>query len=242
MPKKTPTQSDFPPNLTLTITPPQPPPPPTRPAPNILLLLHGLGDTSASFTTFGRALNLPETTILTLQAPTRLPLDLPGFHWGDDIAFDSQTGSLDMDAGFARATRMLVEVVRGVLVGKCGYALQEIVVLGFGQGGMLGVVLGRELALGGVVSIGAPYPLSGGVVGVKSRTPVLLVAGRDSGVVGDGAVRRTEGVFEVVEVARYARRGDGMPRSREEMLPVMGFLARRLRSWRGVPEGFVEVS
>jgi hypothetical protein len=60
--------------------------------------------------------------------------------------------------------------------------------------------------------------------------------------VSDGAVRRTEQVFEFVDVARYARKGDGMPKSRDEMMPVMRFLARRLRSWQGVPEGSVEIS
>lgn len=251
MPTKLPSQSDFPPSLTLTITPPQQPPPqsPHRTPPNLLLLLHGLGDTSASFTSFARALNLPETTVLTLQAPAPLPFDLPGFHWGDDVTFDSATGSLDMDAGFDRAARLLVdEVVRGVLVRKCGYALRDILVFGFGQGGMAGLVCARELgtaqedALAGVVSIGAPYPLSGKVVGGKNRTPVLLVAGRESRAVSDAAVRRTKEVFEFVEVQRYARRGDGMPQSRNEMLPVMQFFARRLRSWQGVPAGSVEIT
>ncbi|KAE8374219.1 Alpha/Beta hydrolase protein [Aspergillus bertholletiae] len=266
MPTKTPTQSDFPAHLTISITTPTTAG--ARPAPNILLLLHGIGDSSAAFSAFGRALNLPETTVITLQAPTRLPFDLPGFHWGDDISFDSRTGALDMDAGFARATRTIVdEVVRGVLVRKCGYRLREIMILGFGQGGMVGLICARELgvrpkvedvgddssatdgrgvagemALSGVISIGAPYPISGSVVGDKNRTPVLLVAGRDSEAVSDGAVSRTKGVFEFVEIARYARKGDGMPKAREEMLPVMRFLARRLRSWQGVPEGSVEIS
>ncbi|KAE8389118.1 Alpha/Beta hydrolase protein [Aspergillus alliaceus] len=264
MPTKPPTASDFPPHLTLTITPPQTPSSnPARPPPNLLLLLHGIGDTSATFSTFGRALNLPETTVLTLQAPTHLPFDLPGYHWGDDISFDPATGALDMDAGFARTTRTLVdEVIRDILVKRCGYKLREIMILGFGQGGMVGLAAARELGirpkvqdvggeggsssafgeLSGVISIGAPYPVSGSVVGGKSRTPVLLVAGRDSGVVSDGAEKRTRGVFEFVEVARYARKGDGMPKSREEMLPIMRFLARRLRSWQGVPEGSVEIA
>lgn len=153
-----------------------------------------------------------------------------------------------MDAGFSRAVRVVVdEVVRGVLVARCGYRFREIMVLGFGQGGMLGLVCARELGksgeeLAGVVSIGAPVPLSGSVVGGKCRTPVLLVAGRDSGVVTDGAVKRTEGAFEFVETARYQRRGDGMPKSRDEMLPVMRFFARRLLSRQGVPEGAEEVT
>ena len=274
MPKKPPTRADFPSHLSLTITPPPCSPQQTQPQPppNILLLLHGLGDSATAFTSFARALHLPETTILTIQAPHPLPFDLPGAHWGDDVTLDAGSGSsgggLDMDGGFERATRLLVEdVVKGVLVQTCGYGERDILVFGFGQGGMAALCVANALALGsssstsssgslgggrgggepgkelsGVVSIGAPYPLSAKVGRGKSRTPVLLVAGRDSTAVSDGAVQRTKQEFEFVEVHRYARRGDGMPRNREEMWPVMQFLARRLRSWKGVPEGSVEIT
>lgn len=253
MPSKPPVQSDFPSNVTVTITPPASTSTSTSTlTPNILLLLHGIGDTAAAFTSFGRALNLPETTVVTVQAPTPLPFDLGGFHWGDDVSFDTSTGGLDMDAGLTRSTAKLANgIVRNTLVAKCGYQLREITVLGFGQGGMAGLAAARELglqssgeetgSLAGVISIGAPYPLSGSRAGSKNRTPVLLVGGRDSLVVSDAAVRRTKEVFEFVEVSRYARKGDGMPSNREEMLPVMQFLARRLRSRQGVPEGSVEI-
>ncbi|KAJ5241253.1 uncharacterized protein N7469_002844 [Penicillium citrinum] len=252
MPTKVPAPSDFP-SHTVTVT--QGPGP--SPSPNILLLLHGLGDSAAGFSAFGRAMNLPETTVVTVQAPTPLPFDLGGFHWGDDVNFDSRTGALDMDAGLTRSTTKLLELVRNTLVQKCGYRLREILILGFGQGGMAGLTLARELSispssssaagsenrepLAGVVSIGAPYPLSGQRSGPKNRTPVLLVSGRDSAVVSDGAVTRTKEVFEFVEVSRYTRKGDGMPSNRDEMLPVMQFFARRLRSRQGVPEGSVEL-
>ena len=286
-PTRPPTPTDFPSNLTLTLTPPPPPPststttttPPASATPtNILLLLHGLGDTLPPLTSLAQALHLPETTILTLQAPTHLPLDLPGYHWGDDISFDSSTGALDMDAGFARSKRLINDtIIRDTLIAKCGYAPREISLFGIGQGGMLALLAGRELeldvhtpasstttvntggggsssgsgsgngascCLGGIISVGAPFPLSeaGKKQGPKNRTPVLLVAGRDSPAVTDGAVRRTQAEFEFVEVHRYARRGDGMPRSRDEMVPVMRFFARILRSWAGVPGGSVEIS
>ncbi|KAJ6097299.1 hypothetical protein N7499_001673 [Penicillium canescens] len=258
MPTKTPTTSDFP-NLTVTITHPSPSPTSTAPSPNILLLLHGLGDTAASFTKFAQALRLPETTIITIQGIAPLPFDLGGFHWGDDVSFDSATGALEMDAGFTKATEVLSGMVRRTLIAECGYHLREIMVFGFGQGGMAGLALARELGIesksaagaeawdgevgpvSGVVSIGAAYSVDGSRVG-KNRSPVLLVAGRDSVAVSDDAVRRTKLVFEFVEVSRYARRGDGMPSSREEMFPVMQFFARTLRSRQGVPEGSVELS
>lgn len=166
-----------------------------------------------------------------------------------------------MDAGFSKTTKTIVEeIIIDILMKKCRYRLREIMILGFGQGGMVGLVCARELGrrikelnqdngargsgedLAGVISIGAPFPLSGSTTGSKNRTPVLLVAGRDSPVVSDGAVRRTESVFEFVETARYQRKGDGMPRSRDEMMPVMRFFARRLLSRQGVPEGAEEVT
>lgn len=99
-------------------------------------------------------------------------------------------------------------------------------------------------SLSGVVSFGAAYPLSGSTLGPKDKTPVLLLAGRDDGTsaVTDTAVERTREVFEFVEIHRWPRRGDGMPRSRDDMLPVMQFFARRLKSRKGVPDGAIELS
>ncbi|OOF94776.1 hypothetical protein ASPCADRAFT_397539 [Aspergillus carbonarius ITEM 5010] len=265
-----PTLTSFPPHLTLTITPPSPQSqsqsqPTSNPSPNILLLLHPTGDTSQNLTPLAHALNLPETTTITLQAPTPLPFDLGGYHWGDDITF-SPDGNLDMDAGFSRSMRVILdEVISGVLVQKCGYKMRDVVIWGLGQGGMVGLEVARGLALrgeggngdgdeerclGGVVSIGAPVGLEGGKSGSrngngKSKTPVLIAAGKegdDGTAVTAAGVRRTQEWFEFVEVVRYKRKGDGMPRNRDEMTPIMAFLARRLRSYKGVPEGSVEIS
>jgi hypothetical protein len=48
--------------------------------------------------------------------------------------------------------------------------------------------------------------------------------------------------FSFVEIKRFRKPADSMPASRDEMMPIMQFLARRLRSGKGVPEGAVEVS
>ncbi|KAL3481833.1 Alpha/Beta hydrolase protein [Aspergillus californicus] len=263
MPNCTPKNSDFPSSLTFTLTPPPSQTDTNRAAPNVLLLLHGLGDDLTGFTSLASSLRLAETTILTIQAPNPVPLDLPGFHWGDDINFDSRTGALDMDAGFTRSTKVLLDqIIERVLYGKCGYKHREIMIMGFGQGGMAALVAAQKLLLdsmagegsgggvgelAGIISIGAAYPLSlagkntGNGRG-KNRTPVLMLAGRDSEVVTESAVKRTKEVFEFVEMHTYSRRGDTMPRNRDEMVPIMQFFARRLRSLQGVPDGSVELS
>ena len=102
---------------------------------NVLVFLHGLGDKHDSFTKLGQQLNLPETVCISVQGPQGL-LDLGGFHWGEDIIFDSTSGGLDPDAGFKTTTKLLRSVVEDALVEKCGYSPREIVFFGFGQGGM----------------------------------------------------------------------------------------------------------
>jgi predicted esterase len=71
-------------------------------------------------------------------------LDLGGFHWGDDILFDSNTGGLDPDAGFKESLTLLKEFIEETIVGKCGFAHRDVVMLGFGQGGMAALRVGGE--------------------------------------------------------------------------------------------------
>lgn len=80
-------------------------------------------------------MNLPETACVSIRGPQTL-LDLGGFHWGDDIFFNSSFGGLDADAGFKQSNEFLKSIVQEVLVEKCGYNLREIIFFGFGQGGM----------------------------------------------------------------------------------------------------------
>ena len=88
-------------------------------------------------------MNLPETACVSLQAPQNL-LDLGGFHWGDDIIFDSTSAGLDPDAGFKQSTVLLRSVVQDILVEKCGYNPRELMLFGFGQGGMAALNVAGE--------------------------------------------------------------------------------------------------
>jgi hypothetical protein len=49
-------------------------------------------------------MNLPESTGVNRPSPTPLPFDLGSLYWGDNVAFDSTTGALDMNAGLTRST------------------------------------------------------------------------------------------------------------------------------------------
>ncbi|PPJ57300.1 hypothetical protein CBER1_09022 [Cercospora berteroae] len=247
-----PTIGDFPEKVTVDVVPP-----PGNDAPtNVLILLHGLGDSRTSFTNLGKQMNLPETCCISIQAPQAL-LDLGGWHWGDDIIFDNSSGGIDADGGFKQTSELLKILIREILVEKCQFRLREILLFGFGQGGMaaLSTAVAIDQAhqakdpalveLGGVISIGAGLssdaPAS---LDPKCRTPVLVCCGNDDG--GSIVTRESEDkwkrVFQHVEVKRYRRSGDAMPGNRDEMLPIMQFFSRRLRSVKGVPGGAVEIS
>jgi hypothetical protein len=97
--------------------------------------------------------------------------------------------------------------------------------------------------LGGVISIGGyiphttPPPKKG-----KYKTPVLLCKARTGSSVKDRHIDRLKDLFEYVEVVNWKKAEDSMPSNREEMMPIMQFFARRLRSVRGVPQGSVEIT
>ena len=115
---------------------------------------------------------------------------------------------------------------------------------GFGQGGYLAlncaVALGEE-ELGGVVSIGGIVPSTVSLPSKKNRTPVIVCKGNRKSAVSDEAIDRLKHAFEFLEVKEWPKTGDGMPSNKDEMLPIMQFFARRLKSTRGIPQGSVEI-
>jgi len=240
MPPRLPTSSDFASSVTLSIIPP----PQSQKPTNILLLFHGLGDTHLPFTNFARSLSLPETACLSVRAPAPLPFDLGGFHWGDDVLFSEQNEGIEHDAGFAKSTKVLADDVIGALKEKCGYQPREILIFGFGQGGMaaLNVAARLDEELGGVVSIGGALPSSVSTPKKKNRTPVIVCHGKRKSAIDEDDVDKLKEVFEFVEIKEWAKTGDGMPANRDEMLPIMQFFATRLRSMKGVPAGSVELT
>ena len=237
-----PNPSDFPPSINITIIPP--PQAASQPT-NILVLLHGLGDTAGSFTTLGKNLALPETSCISLQAPTPLPFQLGGWHWGDDIAFDQATGEIECDTGFEKAGKVIKNIVQDALMSKCGYTPRKIFFFGFGQGGMVAIaaVLGMaELGeFGGIISIGGPVPTPLLSARSASKTPICVLGGSSNTLVTRYAVANIKRCFTDIVYQKFERAGDDMPRTREEMYPIMRFLAWRMQSRRGVPEEALEV-
>lgn len=161
---------------------------------------------------------------------------------------DTNTGDIDADPGFDKASRLVMEkLVKGTLIDKCGWEMNDILFFGFGQGGSLALGLASRLRtierivdisdgddatkqkLGktckGVVSIGGPLP-SSMVPSLSSRekssTPVLVCQLDEDEA---DAVKRE---FKEVRVVNWRRKEVAMPRDREEMFPILKFLADQL--------------
>ncbi|KAI1823162.1 alpha/beta-hydrolase [Xylaria intraflava] len=174
------------------------------------------------------------------------------FHWGDDLTL-SPTGDLDPDPGFSKAQQLILEeLVRKTLIGTCGWETNDILLFGFGQGGSLALGLSSRLRNGerivdvteggitngaafkGVVSIGGGLPSS--MIPTlsareKARTPALICHGRNSESVDVDAIELLRQEFVDIREVKWTKADDGMPKNREEMLPIMQFFAERLRAW-----------
>ncbi|KAI1175434.1 alpha/beta-hydrolase [Nemania sp. FL0916] len=174
-------------------------------------------------------------------------------HWGDDLTLSSSTGDIDPDPGFSKAEHLILEkLISETLIRNCGWETHDILLFGFGQGGSLALglcsrlrssdrgtnIVGGESNTGaafkGAVSIGGALP-SSMIPTVsakgKARTPVLVCHGRSSESLDDEAVEFLKKEFTDVREVKWKKTDDGMPKSREEILPVMQFFADRLRTW-----------
>lgn len=237
--------SDFPSNLAPVIHQPT-----VGPATNVILFLTGLGDTSANFSAFAKALNLPDSVAVTLQGPFPLPSPFgPGNQWSEDVQIDTSTGMFDHDSPLNASTLKAVEVITS-LIDKHDFDPSHIHLFGFGQGGSLALSVGiqddirKRSSLGGITSIGGALPLSvNDTTSAKSRTPVMLLGGTRGALIKDeqSPLKRIRSAFEFVEYHQWKKSNDSLPKNRDEAMPMMQFLARRLKSRRGVPEGATEI-
>ena len=204
----------------------------------MLLLLHGFCDTDVNFASFGTKLQLPQTAVLAIRAP--IPMLDMGFTWFDvltsngDLSFDSA----DAVASLRETSDAMLPLLHR-LHQRHGYALRNIFILGYSQGGTVALSVLRSLqdtAIGGVVSIcGAPAPAPPPTL--CSSTPVLFTLGqRDSAAESKArAWAEFEGARGVSAAAQHDRaiviikdKGEAMVQAGHEARVLMQFFGKHL--------------
>ncbi|KAJ1621061.1 Phospholipase/Carboxylesterase-domain-containing protein [Pavlovales sp. CCMP2436] len=215
---------------------------------NLLVLLHGLGDTAANFAAFGRRLKLPQTSVLSVTAPMRLPFEDMGSGWY--LAFE-QDGSLisePMKAGDQRRCEGLrcsseaLSALLRALVQKCNWREHELFILGFSQGGTVAVdaATHAEIPLGGVVGVSCACVLPEDMEGehLVLQSPLITLHGTCDDSVPIALSRATrlqlrERLAQSATKHEFVELDGGKhstPQNAEQTRPLMEFFSRHLRS------------
>ncbi|KAH7106315.1 hypothetical protein BKA62DRAFT_740885 [Auriculariales sp. MPI-PUGE-AT-0066] len=201
---------------------------------NLLILLHGLGDTAAPFGRLGKSLNLPQTATLALSGPESIPFD----NLGEVIEHPNPTSAITF---LRECLKHLVET--------CGWRDEDIHLFGFAQGGSVAGELALALArdgrrLGSIVSVCGPlYSFPAASSSTSSGIPVLvfdrLSAERSKAKAEADAKAWRRGFARVVYEMMPAGAGAGMPANKNEWGIIMAFWADVLQ--RRMPDGVYPV-
>jgi len=211
---------------------------------NLLILLHGLGDTHAPFSKLGLSLKLPQTATLALRGSEQIPfLYQQAFQWY--TSFDPLGDMIDRPNP-TPALKLLSKLLDH-LIQHCSWPPSRIHLLGFAQGGSVAAEFGlkwwksemkRQVQsssegdtaqvirpLGSIVSISGLL-LSYPTLSKKCQTPVLLFHRSPLSESASSINDFKRGFESVVEVTIGGV--EGMPRSKDEWEPIMRFWSEQL--------------
>lgn len=189
---------------------------------NLLIFLHGLGDTHQPFYNLGQSLKLPQTAILSLRAPEHVPL-LPeeAYQWytsfdelGELISKPNPTAALD-----------LIKRIIMYLHKECGWPAHALHFFGFAQGGSIAaesvLALSTDnadpLSLGSLVTVDGPL-LSFPTPSALSPTPILVWRKASNSITAAGPFKKG---FKSVGEHTAQGIGQGMPSNQAEWFPIM---------------------
>ncbi|KAF5350525.1 hypothetical protein D9756_008704 [Leucocoprinus leucothites] len=235
---------------------------------NLLILIHGLGDTHVPFAKMGKQLKLPQTAVLALRAPEQIPfLYEEAYQWY--TSFDP-LGELITSSNPTPAIQLLDKVVTH-LTTECKWPLNRIHWFGFAQGGSVVAEFGlwwwkeKQLlparkalpstAAGNTTTAEAPTTSFGSITTISgpllsfpsssthSPTPVLAISRPRPSELAFSAndISAFKRGFRVVKEVKYENPSGGMPVGKAEWEPVMRFWSERLEKRVGDEAGLYEV-
>ena len=218
---RTPQRADFPPSLSISIIAPT-----TEPeVEHCVVLLHQSTGNEGSLGDLAKSIqrSLPESAFVLIRGLQAVRGGNNGYHWAD----------APWEARFIQtSTVILGQVIKDVLMSKCGFQPQNIVILGYGEGGMAALAAAASwegFELGGVVSIGGPMPDYVQMEpDVRAKTPALIIGGA-LGEINAAALQMIQESF--IYTYTNIRKGehDLIPETQEQLKPLWDFFAHRLR-------------
>jgi len=213
---------------------------------NLIIYLHGFGDSREEYLEFAKKMDLPNTASLALNGPEEVPhewIDREGYSWFD--FFDEETMEFLKDGQLEslEATEDLLEEFITILNTVCGWPLDHIFLFGYAQGGILAMDFlcsKKNIPLGGVITVEAlalGERVKEEVAGIKAKkvdVPVLLLYDKKGEAIPLSLAKGTKVYLErqgVKDVRlRTLEKGGGMINgtSKEDMGVLMEWLADHL--------------
>ncbi|KAI8897480.1 Phospholipase/carboxylesterase/thioesterase [Globomyces pollinis-pini] len=135
---------------------------------NLLILLHGLGDTPVNFLKFGTGMQLPQTAIVSLKGPHPIPFFDEGSGWFPvvkmSLILEMEHDHPVVKAGIKKSRDLLSKFLKTcVFLSESnlgGWPPERVFLLGFSNGGTIsldlllsGQIDNKSINLGGVISI-----------------------------------------------------------------------------------------
>lgn len=209
--------------------------PSEQPNTNLLVLLHGAGDTHVPFDKLARTMALPQTSTLSLSAKDyeNLPFDL-GCTWFQemDYATGTQLSEAKQRYNLQVAATKLCAVMEELSLEQHWIIPERIFFLGFGAGAALAMQLCGLWSERGHVPFGGAICVAGGVVmdGTTTTTtaPILLMVGEKDDAFPPNRARLVKEHYGNADVHVEPNKQQGMIQSPDEMKQVMEFLSKRL--------------
>ncbi|KAF8802354.1 hypothetical protein BYT27DRAFT_7112696 [Phlegmacium glaucopus] len=234
---------------------------------NLLILLHGLGDTHIPFSKLGKSLKLPQTAVLALRAPEQVPfLYEERYQWF--TSFDD-LGEIIERPNPTPALQYLSKIIDH-LINDCAWPIHRIHFFGFAQGGSVAAEFGVDhwkqqqlrakksigssssqagnsgqdsiplLSFGSIVTVSGPL-LSYPTASTLSPTPILVVhrSPPSDTALPPGAFIAFNKAFGSATESKMEAKGVGMPASKQEWDPIMRFWSQHLA--RRQVQGLYEV-
>ena len=219
---RTPLRIDFPPSLSVSIVEPAD----EHEVEHCIVLLHDSTGNEESLSGLAKRLQkrLPESAFVLIRGLQAVEGGNSGYLWADAPG----------ESSFIQTSTVILEqVIRDVLMSRCYFRPQNIVLLGYCEGGMAALAAAaswQRLELGGVVSIGGPMPNYVRLpFGVRAKTPALVIGGALGDITAAALQLIQESFTYTYSDLRKGGYDSSIPETQEQLKPLCDFFAHRLR-------------